>query len=549
MAIELEDLNDLDPTLVTSELDTLVERMQELHPDADFKRGPFHDTVAYYHAQLSAGLRTNINRYLSARSLMEIQADPTLAEDDVVNGVLSNWGLERQAGSKAVGEVTIVLSDDTSVTLSNGAIFSANGQNFLTDQVYTAKDNEDLILTDSDRLLTALSDGNYAFTVFVEAENAGSAGMLKKDVALTPESPPSNFVTAYATSDFTGGDDEETNEELLARLQQGIAAKTCSNRVNMAAMLREITAFARVVDMSIIGYGDEEMIRDQHTIFPISGGGRVDWYLRSQAALLHTSLTKTATLIEKTAGNHGIWQFSVVKTDAPGFYEIRNIRPTESTDTDGGFEITEDIRGLDLTGSGLIPDIDTQLEGAYSYYQTATIRFEDTITDTTDLDVGDTQDYDVEAVGMPLIDTLQQHMNNRDYRSVTHDCLIKAPVPCFVQLSFTIYKRADEDDPDTDAIKLALIDAVHSVSFVGRLYASQLYDVIHGYLTGQMRVGAIDMFGRIRCPDDTTVYLRDPAVLEVVDDATKLTTANTVQFFVESDDISITIETGVPMPL
>jgi hypothetical protein len=113
----------------------------------------------------------------------------------------------------------------------------------------------------------------------------------------------------------------------------------------------------------------------------------------------------------------------------------------------------------------------------------------------------------------------------------------------------TIHKRSDEQDPDLDAIKEALVTQVNAVRFTGCLYASQLYDVIGAYLTGYMTVGAIDMLGRIRTPADETRYIRSSEALLVEADPEAMVTAKTVQFFLDLEDVTITVETDIPMPI
>jgi len=546
MTIEIDTLGDISPTLIQQNLTEVSSRVQELFPELDLKRGVFHDVVLVLHAILAGVPATNISRYLSARSLQQIEADPLLADDDVVDHVLSNWRLTRNTGAKASGRVTIVLSDANGITISNGTTMMAGGQTFTTTQAWTARDDAGDLATPSDVLLTQLSDGTYAFIISVEAALAGEDGNIPKDTLVLLDYTPSNFVTAYATDDFTGGGNVETNDELLQRMQEGIAGKTISNRVTMRGWLRDMEAYSRISHQSIIGYGDTEMLRDQHSLVPVSFGGRVDWYIRTQPQLVHLGLSKEASLVEKTTDGRGIWQFAVLRTEMAGAYEVRNIFPSGSTNVVGGFEITEDIRGLDLTDEGFKPDLEEAVEGVYTAYQTLVIRFKDTETVTSELDLGATQDYVCEAVGVPLLSAIQTTVNHRDYRSYGADALIKAPVPCFLQLTFTIHQQTSESPPDETAIKSALCEVVNATPFTGRLYASHLHDTIHAYLSNASSVGAIDMFGRIRRPNGTTLYLRDDTVLTVPDESALMVTPKTVQFFLDPADISITVQTSIP---
>lgn len=544
--ISLRNLDALDADLVTQTISETTQRIQEDNPRIDVRRGVFAELLVYYHAVLDTQRQQNINDYLLGRSLKALEENPELADPDLVDDILSNYLIDRKAGAQAVGEVTIVVSDNVTVTIAQGAAFTANGLTFETSAVFTAKAEVNQIAAPTDRLLTRTADGNWAFTITVQAVDEGPEYSVAKDTLVVPVVLPPNYVTSFATSDFTGGLAAETNTDLLARLRVGIAAKAPSNRTNMEAMLRAVEAFSRVIRTSIIGFGDGEQSRGYRTIFPVTLPGRVDWYVRTQEAPLSLGLTKTATLVTKNADGTGVWQFAVGRDDAPGFYEIRNIRPVDTGEATGGFEIAADVRGFDLTGTGFKPDVATATEAAYSRYATTIVRFTDTATNHTALTVGATADYSLEAVCQPLIADIQDYMATRDVRSVGADCLVRAPVPCFVMLHFTIEQRADDVTPDTAAIKTALCRLVNNVGFVGKLVASQLQDVTYGFLSSTQTVGALDMLGRIRYPNDTISYVRDSEVLLVPDDPANSVTARTVQFFMTPGDVGITVTTSVP---
>lgn len=545
--IELRPLAELDPALVTANLAESLERIQQDNPAIDVRRGVFAELLVYYHAVLDTQRQQNIDDYLKGRSLQAIQADPTLADPDLVDDVLSNFRVDRKPGRLATGTVTMVVNDNVTVTIGQGAIFDANGRTFVTTTAYTAKLEEAQILLAGDRLLTPTASGNWAFTITVTATDEGADFNVKKDTLIIPRVLPPGYVNSFAAEDFTAGLSAETNDELLTRLQSGIAAKALSNRVNMQASLRAIEAFSRIVHMSIVGYGDAEMHRDRHWIFPVSGGGRCDWYVRTQEEIYRTKLTVAATLLTKTATTVSTWQFAVGRDDAPGFYEFESIRPADrAEEVQGGFGVTSDVRGYDLTGLTFAPDLIDEVEAAYSRYATAVVQFEDTETDVSAMTVGDQVDYVVEAVGMPLIGDIQDYVASRDIRNHAADCLIRSPVPCFLQLNFTLYKKAGEADPDLASIRTALCVEVNNIGFVGRLYASQLQDAIYVYLTNNQTVGTIDLFGRIRDPNGEVRYLRDGEKLEVPSDPEACVTPRTVQFFITPNDIGIDVVTNIP---
>ncbi len=544
---ELSNLSSLNSADVSQLLDQLSTQLQELNPNLDLKRGVFKDTVAYYHAVLEAAIRTNLERYQSARSLQQIQADPTLADAGVVDQVLSNFNVTRRVGTKATGTVTIEISQSASVTVPANAVFEGLGKQYLATKTFIARTTASQVSSDSDRLITALSNGNYAFTIEVEATEIGSDSKLNAGDLIVPNRTLANYVTSFATSTFTDGTSTETNAELLADLQLGMSAKTISNRSNMKAWVKSNTAYSSVTNQSLVGYGDAEMLRDQHTIFPISYGGRVDWYIRGQAALQVTSQVAEATLVS-VSGSTSLWRFSLDKDVFPGLYEIRKVRREVDSALDTGFEIVSDTRSNDLTASGFLPDIKTVAEGAYSSFQTVTIEFTDTVTATSGLTPGDKANYAFEITGVPHIKAIQSDASNRDYRSYAADALIKAPVPCFVDINLTLNKSQGDSDPNTDGIKSSIVEEVNSVGFIGRLDGSRLIEKINAFLQDDISVTDLDFLGRIRRPDGSIKYLRSGDALVVPEEPDKMVGSKTVQFFAEVSSIAVNVKTSIPTP-
>lgn len=542
---EVPALDQLNVDDVQQVLDRLATQLQELNPSLDLKRGVFKDTLAYYHAVLETAIRTNLQRYQSARSLQQIEADPTLADDEVVNEVLSNWGVTRKIGTKATGPVTIEIDSARSVTVPAGLTFEANGRSYVSVATFVARTAANQISSTTDRLLIRLNNGNYAFTITVEAVDIGAETKLNAGDLIVPDRTIAGYVTSYATSTFADGTNTETNSQLIEELQLGIAAKALSNRTNMRAYLRSLPEFESVTNQSIVGYGDPEMLRDQHTIFPISYGGRVDWYVRGQEALQRVSHQVQATCIA-ISGSTSTWQFSLGKDVSPGFYEVSRIRRLADANLNSGFEIVLDARDNDLTGDGFIPDIATVAEGAYSAYQTTTIRFVDTATPTTGLVEFATAPYVFDLTGTPLIRPIQDLIASRDIRSYAADALIKAPVPCFVQVNLVINKTAGDADPDVDGIRNAIVAVINQTDFIGRLDGSRLIDAVHNFLRDNLSVTELDMLGRIRNPDGTVQYLRDPDALVIPDQPAKMVTAKTVQFYAEAAGVTVSVASTIP---
>lgn len=540
-ALKITSLSELDQDLVDQTFAELNELMQEAHPEIELTRGVFADLVQFFSAVLGTKNQTEIDRLIRSGSLLEIQKDPALADDTIVDRVFSNYRVERKTGENAVGSIQVIVSKDVSVTIEKGLIFTANGVQFAADEAFVGRSTGSIIQASTDRPMAQLADGNFAFTITATAVEAGSQGNIQRGTLMIPTSLPANFVTAFASTDFINGFPTETNAEVLTRLQEGIAAKAWSNRVNISALVKE--NFDRVLHVSTIGFGDPEMSRDQHSIFPVSFGGRQDSYTQTRELFQETTLEKTATLVD-TAAEGGIWQFSIGRDDAPGFYEVSSIKLPSASADDNGFVPTSDSRTVDLSTAGeFVPDIETAKEGIYSRYQTAVIQFLDPQTSVTDKVVGESaQDYTIGVLAMPEIKAIQDFANQRDQRPPAADNLVKAPVPCFLSVNFTVRVAAgSEGDVDTAQIRNDVAATVNNLGFCGQLHASTVADVVHNTISGKTAIGAVDMFGRIRRPDGQQVFIRDDAVLEIPEQPGEFVTGRTTIFYLPVDNIGVTV--------
>lgn len=541
MGLKIQSLDELDPNVVEQAQAELSELLQERYPEVELSRGVIHDIVAFFAGGISGGInQTEVNRVLEARSLLAIQENPELNDPDIVDAVLSNYMISRKIGTRSIGELTLVYTGDTSVVLSANSTYLVAGLEFSVDLPIVAIPPGNTASGPDQRVLEPRGDGTYEFTVPITAVEVGAAGNVKRNTKFVPESIPPRFVTAYAANDLLGGSETEDNDSLISRLDEGIPARVMQGRQNIVALLKAQPAFADTLHYSIIGYGDPEMERDQHWIFPVSGGGRVDIYARTNETPQGLNLRKDCILVDKL-GTDGIWQFALRRDDAPGFYQVDQVRrPDDPTDVDG-FEIVYDERGYDLGDDAFQPDIISVVEAAYTRYQTAVIRFRDTETSVVDIPIGTEAEYRVAVQTMPLIDDIQIFAVSLDHSNLMADVLIKAAVPCFLSINCDIVKGVGETAPLLDPIKNALAVMVNSLNFPGVLYASQIADLIHDYLDGSMAVGAIDMHGLIRRPDGTRAVIRDKHELWIPDSPSTLVTPRTTAFILYAVDIGLNV--------
>lgn len=543
MSILVESLNELSVEAVQAELAVVSNLLQEFNPEIDVRRGVLYSLLLKNAAIFGAKNQEEFARLQRSQSLLAANADPELADDAILDAIASNYRVTRKAGTAAYGEITIVVSVLAPLVIAAGALFVADGEEYVTETSFAARTSAENVSLENDRVLNPTADGNYSFSIPVVAARAAAIA-VPKDTLFEPDRPPVNFVRSFAAADFFPGQDTESNASLIGRLLEGIAARTLSGRVNMFALLRDQADFSAVIASSVIGFGDQEMLRDQHSLFPGSFGSRVDWYLRTAGPARRVGLRKTATLYSKNADGTGVWQFSVGRDEAPGFYDFPRIVPADST-AEGTFPLVSDERSFNLTELDSeipIPDIVSPLEAVYSRFQTATIRFQDTETLVGDLTVGESsRNYDVTVRGMPLLAEIQDWVSQRGIASVNGDILIKAPIPCFLSISFTLQMAPGQDPPDQGELTNALVSLVNNYGFTGIFPASAITGLIHTRLSGAAHVSAIDMLADIRRPNGVIRRIRSSEEIVVPTESAQMLSGRTVGFITSAESIAISV--------
>lgn len=541
MALEIANFTDLDENDVTETRELLATMLAAYNSRLDFRAGPLHDILLHIRAVLQTGERVNWDRLRRSMSLAQVTLDPTLADETLVDQLVSNYRITRRAGVQSTGILALVLAAPNEITVATGSVFVANGLNYVTTRLFIAKSDPGAIITAADRLLVQRSDGNYAFTVEVVAELPGPDYRVRQGTSFVPAIIPTGFVKAYATGDFTDGAAAETNADLVDRALLGLTEATLASRTGMRAYLDE--NYPEVLVSSILGMDNAEMTRDQQSIFPVSLGARCDWYLRTALVPLRVVVTKSCTLIAKTATT-STWQFVVDKDDLPGWYDVPRIVPEDADASAASFAATVASFSLDFTG---FEDWHPLLEGyagAGSRYQKILYRFTDTTTPPTSLTVGDRKNYDVTLRGLPLLATIQDALVAEGVRGWGGDTAVLAPVPCFVTATVTLETPAAGGTlADPAALKSAMAAHVNGLGFGRKLTVFQVSQLLADQLPAGWKILRILLLGSLQKPDGTIVKLASDKLLEIPESAAARVTAKTVCFFMEPEDITLNVTT------
>lgn len=533
---------DLPESEITQSEEYIRQLLKEAFPSMDLTESRvIYENVVRPAAIAHAVNRGDIDVMKQSFSPVVITQDPSAADPDLVDAVFGNYGIERFEGSKATGLVAIVISALATTAVPQNSVFTSNGLDFVVSQPYVGVTTIDAVVSSSERLIEARTDGSYVFTVPVTAESTGESYQLKRNSRFTVSPTVSGVVDITAAQDFEGGTDAETNEELVQRAQSGIAPKVFSGRAQIEALIRD--EIENIQAVSQVGFGDSEMLRDRHNIFEISTGGKTDLYVRTANYPDELKVTKDCTYL----GNHQ-WQTTITRDDAPGFYLIDAVVQKGETAFSGSLEIVEEIRGYDLTPESdeFIQAVENQQEAAFTRYQTAVVTFEDTATAASTA-VGATEEYDVYILRMVNISDVHALTVDRSKRPPAGDYLVKAPVPALTAVSLLVEQRAGTATIDSEAIKQAVASRANSIGFnTGKLYISLLVDAAQGLIEpyGSAVVTPLDMYAYIYPPDTAPtgrIELRDPDLLEIPNLPDRGVTQRTTCFYLDAEDVSVTV--------
>lgn len=521
---------------------TIVEMLLDVYPSLDLTRGRVLRDVLIRPASILHALNNkNIDALRRSMSLQEIEADPTIADDDTVDQVLSNFLMERNAAVKASGNVTIVISALVTTSIVGGTTFRDGlGNLFVTEATYTGVTTAASVISSTDRLIYARSDGRFTFTIPVVAQTAGYIA-IKRDTRFTLSPSPTILVDAYAESDFSPGRNEETNDQLIARLSSGITAQILQGRAHITSLLK--ANFPNILDVSCVGFGDSEMNRDRRNIFAISQGGKSDIYVRTSAVPLDTVVVADATLVDKP---QQIWEVSLDRNTVPGFYKIVSIIATDRVGAMvDSLEVVSETRSLSTAddGSGFTPSLSVVSDAVYSRYQAASVQFRDPETAVSSLSLGAKKSYTLTISVMPQIRDVQDFVNKRDRRATQADYLVRAPIPCYVSAEIVV-RRPVGSTIDTAALKNAAAAAINAITFkFGRLPSSVIVDAIQELLpTGASVQMPLHLIGRIRKPDGVTDVLHATDALYIPVSNSLSVSNRTTTFFASPTDIGIELQ-------
>jgi hypothetical protein len=527
----------------------LTEVWNHFAPELDLRYGVYNSTVLSPAAIFSQGVIDSIERWRDNTQvaalldrLQNLSADDAERVADLLDLFLLNYRVTRNAGSNATGRVVLLFDKDISYVIGSSDSFTAKQLTFNPVNSFGIVPSTRSALTSNEQSLIPRSDGLYSAVITVICDDTTTSANLAAGTQLLPVRSISGLIGAYAESTFTGGSNETSLEELYQKIIYGISSPVMSTRTNMSSLLRSQIDLLPIHSDSIVGLGDIEMIRDQHSIYPISCGGRADWYVRTSQNIVSALFSKTARRVAVLTENSARWRVLIDRNDLPGLYSINEIRTPELADP---LEKTYEYRSYNLTDYKIAPDIVTPEEAAFTRFQTLVVEFIDPLMSR----FGDIADWPEEktynflADSMPRLAEIQEYVSAKSNVSVLGDVLIKAPIPCKVKIDFAVCAQPTQEIPSDAIIQGTVVDTIHAAGFTNNLAASVIIRAVQDLLPTDAFIEDFTMTGSLLLPTGKTITKTDIENLEFYEPP--YATAKTISFF--SDLNSVTVNTKTVM--
>lgn len=250
--------------------------LEARYPDLDLRQGTgIRDLVIRPSATLLALVNKAVIYYFEQNTLPGITDNsPT----EIVDKILSNWFVERKAGKKSVVSARLFFATRKNVTIGTEVFFSPdNTKKFYPVNTYSFAATE--LQYDS-------FSSEYYVDVDLVADKEGTDYDLTSGSLLYFTTFDAYFLRGEINYLRELSSVTETNTNFIARTKTAVSTRNLINVPSIEARLRE--DFDYITSVTTIGYGDEEMYRDQVKVMAppavnpvlIHIGGKIDVYAR-----------------------------------------------------------------------------------------------------------------------------------------------------------------------------------------------------------------------------------------------------------------------------
>jgi hypothetical protein len=280
--------------------------LKERYPELDLRRGTaIRDLVLAPLAELFAATITKVWTF-DKLFRGELPLDDETYQK-FIETLGKNFLVERKYGERASGTVRVYVAKKKTYKVPAGTKF------YISDNLYLIAPEEYVFLPEE--LNFNALEGSWFFDVAVVAPEVGSQYNTPAGTKVEPEPFDGFVLSAEVVQDITGGEDVETIEAYLQRVQKSLTTRTLVSPRAIQTTLLE--TFDDLLVVTSVGFGDPEMWRDWKEFFGVYAhtGGHVDIWLKYKTKPIITQLTPDANGIIRYPGILKVLDAEVVETD------------------------------------------------------------------------------------------------------------------------------------------------------------------------------------------------------------------------------------------
>ena len=405
-------------------------------------------------AALYAHLDKYRNAFTDNLDIYKIAAGEIPGDDEIMDALASTFRTKRLGGQIARGSLILQLRNNTTTYINQNYSFYIGDVLLSPIGLHVGiagsaeSNSEALVYTP-----IISKDNNYYMVISVEC-NSGDTFAAGTSVQVTGD--VSNIQSASVYSPIMGGSLQETNQQLAARLLYGLAPGVLSTPLQLRNSFTE--AFG-IPPHRVAVYGAQHPAqkRDIDEITGLSLGGRVDVAVADSGGCPIVTVPVTAVRQDSD------YTVTMPPELAAGVYDVLSVSGEAGELAHGvAFGVTDSPKHRVPVSAGWASSVQTltitipahQVSGAPDNIAiTVTMR---RVNDLT---------------------ALQRHIDSSDRSAPGQDVLVRAPVPCFVE----VYAEIAGGNSTAEEYRRRIVDHINNLP-VGRGYvtAQDITDALKG---------------------------------------------------------------------
>lgn len=470
-------MSDIDQDVTQADIDQATEQnraiLQERFPDLDISvGGPVDSVLVDGNAVITAQNNANVDEALLVTQLQAIAEGTVTIDDEDMDRLMANYFLTRQEAIPATGNVVFVVRDNRNYILQTGYTMVNGDQNYIlteTFSIYPIGTTGIDFSIDTNVLIEQVFDAEtgfqYQFTLPITSEESAPEAVRVSGDRFEPNQPFDGLGYIEATTNFSGGTAEETNQEFATRGLQGLLAYTVGGNDHINKIVQDVVQLG---NSNSLGAGDPMMTRDRNNVFNIPTGGKVDTYCKA-GAVAQAGYLVSAEVVDFTTREIKI---TLTREESAGVYRVSllpRFTSTPPTIVSGSIVVT-DVNHLVWTDTSSVgafnPEMPDEYDRAFSARQQIEILAVDDRMDGGGYVVSMTfngeiitDSYSVETQYQPQILDADSVLTDSEVRPPGTDILVKAAVPCLTTLGVVASKPSDYNGPSAGE----LADTIASV--------------------------------------------------------------------------------------